>query len=257
MPILRQDDFAIYYESTGQGDPLLLMPGALGTGTTDFPHQIPFFSKTHRVIAFDPRGYGRSRPPVRDYPPHFYERDADDALALMTALNLRRFSVLGWSDGANSGTILAARNPERVTQLVVWAGNSFLTEAELHIFQSMRSLSTWSERALEPMRAVYGSDLESLWESYVAGLERIYAAGGDLYRPLLSAVRCPTLILHGDKDPLVPAEHPEIIHRGIAGSELIRFAAGKHNIHARYYVEFNQKVASFLARTKATSTRAQ
>src|ERR1700730_841817 len=155
MPIIPQTKFALYYESTGKGDPLLLIPGALGTAADDFPHQIAFFSRTHRVIAFDPRGYGRSRPPVRDYPLNFYERDADDALALMSDLHLTRFAVLGWSDGANSATLLSARNPDRVSQLVVWAGNSFLTEAELHLFQSMRSLSTWSERAIEPMRAIY------------------------------------------------------------------------------------------------------
>jgi valacyclovir hydrolase len=247
MPTISHDGFALHYESIGEGHPILLMPGALGTGTADFPHQIAFFSQTHRLIAFDPRGYGRSRPTTRDFSLDFYQRDAADALALMNTLELPRFSILGWSDGANSATILAALYPDRVAQLVVWGGSSYLTRSELQVFQSMRSLSTWSERALGPMRAIYGEQLQPLWESYIAGLERIDAAGGNLYRDLLSNVRCSTLILHGDKDPLVALEHPLAIHHGIAGSNLIRYPEGKHNIHARYHVEFNQHVASFLA----------
>jgi valacyclovir hydrolase len=250
MPKLQLADVTIYFESAGEGDPLLFLPGALGTGASDFPDQIAWFGQHYRVIAPDPRGYGQSRPPERDYPLDFYPRDAEDAANLMTALGYERFGVLGWSDGANSGTIMAVRYPERVERLVVWGGNSFLSEEEVHVFQSIRSLSSWSPRAVEPLRAVYGDELQPLWERYVAGLEDLYAAGGDIYRSKLEKVRCPTLVLHGDLDPVVPAVHPEMIHRGILKSEIYRFVEGKHNIHKRYSAEFNEVVFSFLNRTK-------
>ncbi len=76
------------------------------------------------------------------------------------------------------------------------------------------------------------------------------AAGGDLYQADLSKVKCPTLILHGAADPLVPSVHPETIHRGIVGSEFYNFPEGKHNIHKRYAEEFNRVVLAFLERTK-------
>ena len=47
------------------------------------------------MVSFDPRGYGESRPPVRDYPLDFYHRDAADGVAIMTALGHEKFSV--WS----------------------------------------------------------------------------------------------------------------------------------------------------------------
>ena len=100
MPKLALNGFSIYYETYGSGQPLVFIPGALGTGRTDFEHQIPWFSQNHQVIAVDPRGYGESRPPERDYPLGFYQRDAEDVLALMTALGYREFTVFGWSDGA-------------------------------------------------------------------------------------------------------------------------------------------------------------
>ncbi len=96
------------------------------------------------------------------------------------------------------------------------------------------------------MRQTYGASLDALWERYVVGLENLYAAGGDLYRALLSEVKCPTLILHGEKDPLVPSFHPRIIHEGIRGSSLHVFPEGRHKIQAKYAAEVNQLTSAFL-----------
>jgi valacyclovir hydrolase len=254
MPKCSLADFAIHFDSLGEGEPLLFLPGALGTGTADFSDQLQWFSQYYLVIAPDPRGYGQSRPPERSYPLDFYQRDAEDMAALMKALGYDRFGVLGWSDGANSGTMMAIGYPELVDRLVVWGGNSFLSSVELHTFQSMRSLSTWSPRAIEPLHAIYGKELQPLWERYITGLEGLYAAGGDLYQADLSKVKCPTLILHGAADPLVPLVHPEKIHRGIVGSEFYNFPEGKHNIHKRYAEEFNRVVLAFLERTKPSTS---
>src|ERR1700748_1431447 len=122
----------MHTERAGRGAPLLLIPGALGTGAGDFPGQIGWFAEHgFEVIAPDPRGYGVSRPPDRDYPLDFYQRDADDIFALLSAVGDERFSVMGWSDGANVAAIMAAENPVRVTRLVVFSGQSFLTAEEI------------------------------------------------------------------------------------------------------------------------------
>lgn len=248
MPKLAVNGFSMYYEAYGSGPPIVFIPGALGTGRTDFEHQLPWFSQTYQVTAPDPRGYGESRPPDRDYPRHFYQRDAEDVLALMTALGHREFAVLGWSDGANTGTLMAVNAPDRIRRLVVWGGNSYLSAEEIAAFQAMRSISSWSQREADAMRQIYGDSLDVLWERYVAGLEELYAAGGDIYRSQLGEVRCPTLVLHGEKDPLVPSFHPRIIRQGIRGSLLHVFPEGKHRIHAKYAAEFNQVTAAFLVR---------
>ncbi len=237
----------MHSELAGQGTPLLMIPGALGTGAGDFQAQIGWFAERgFQVIAPDPRGYGQSRPPQRDFPADFYDRDAADMFALMSALGHERFSILGWSDGANIGTLMAAKKPERVTKLVVFGGQSFLTAQEIAAFNHIRKITAWSPRAAEAMRAIYGDDLDELWDRYVGGQEALYQAGGDLYQPLLAKVACPTLILHGARDPLVPTFHPEAIHRGITGSRLHIFPEGKHNIHLRYAEEFNALTYAFL-----------
>jgi valacyclovir hydrolase len=247
MPVIGIPGVSMHFEEAGKGAPLLLIPGALGTGAGDFPAQIGWFAERHfQVIAPDPRGYGRSRPPERDYPADFYSRDAGDMFALMAALGHERFSIIGWSDGANIAILMAVRQPERVARLVIFGGQSFLTAEEIAAFNAIRKISAWSPRAAETMRAIYGDALDELWDRYVAGQEALFEAGGDLYQPLLAGVTCPTLILHGAKDPLVPGLHPEAIHRGIAGSRLHIFPEGKHNIHLRYAGEFNAIALAFL-----------
>jgi valacyclovir hydrolase len=237
---------SIHYHCAGTGSPLLFVPGALGAGSMDFAPQIPFYSATYEVIAVDPRGYGQSRPPQRDYPIDFYQRDADDMLALMTALGHEEFVVFGWSDGANIATLMAIQAPDRVKRLVVWGGNSFLSPEEIAAFQAIRSLSAWSPREVKALEQVYGDSLAGLWEGYVDGLGRIYAAGGDIYRTKLDRVACPTFVLHGELDPLVPSFHPRIISEGIRDSQLHVFPEGKHRIHAKYAAEFNQRTEQFL-----------
>src|ERR1700733_746411 len=129
----------MHVERAGQGAPLLLIPGALGTGAGDFPDQIGWFAEHgFEVIAPDPRGYGKSRPPEREYPLDFYRRDAADMFALMSALGHERFSVIGWSDGGNIAVIMAAEHPERVARLVVFGGQSFLTPEEIAAFNHIR-----------------------------------------------------------------------------------------------------------------------
>jgi valacyclovir hydrolase len=248
MPKLALAETALHYEDEGSGDAILCIPGALGTGAGDFHEQLPVFSKSYRVIAPDPRGYGQSRPPARDYPLDFYQRDAGDMIALTTALGIDKFRIMGWSDGANAGALLAVKYPERVQQLVVWGGNSFISEQEIEKFRSMRSISTWAQRAVDSMTPVYGDDLGAMWAAYVDGVDRIYQNGGDLYRSQLPLIECPALILHGAKDPLVPSFQAATLRDGIKGSELFTFPEGKHNIHVKYATIFNRIVAGFFDR---------
>lgn len=247
MPKLEVNGFSMSYEASGLGRPILFIPGALGSGKIDFEDQLPWFSRAFRVIAPDPRGYGESRPPERDYPLDFYQRDAEDMLALMTALGHNEFSIAGWSDGANVAALIAANYPERIHQLVIWGGNAHLAAEDIIAFQAVRVISSWSQGAVSAMRKVYGDSLDALWERYVVGLEDLYKAGGEIYRSQLSRIKCPTLIFHGEKDPLVPSFHPRTIHQGIRGSVLHIFPEGKHSLHKKYAVEFNERTRAFLA----------
>lgn len=243
---IRGVDF--HFERIGTGPPLLCVPGALGTGLTNFGPQLASWSADFSVIAPDPRGYGKSRPPERDYPSDFLERDADDMAALMAAIGFETFAVAGWSDGANSASILASKYPDKVLKLVIWAGNSFISEEDLAMIERFSQISRWSAEMRKTFESAYGDSLQELWSVCCRGFRRIYQEGGQICRDRLGMIRCQTLILHGALDPLVPRFHAEVFHRKITKSELRVFPEGGHNIHLAYADEFNELVRQFLLR---------
>ncbi|HJY80783.1 MAG TPA: alpha/beta hydrolase [Candidatus Binatia bacterium] len=247
MPYAQVRGVNLYYEDRGQGQPLLLIAGALGTGQSDFGPQLDALpGEGLRVIAPDARGYGRSRPPAREFPLDFYEQDAQDCAALMDAIGCPSYAVGGWSDGAIIGLLLTLHRPRQVAKLVVWGGNAQVTSEDIEAYEGTRFLSSWSPRMVEVFRSIYSDELQDLWARWCDAQKALYQAGGELCRQRLHLIRCPTLILQGDKDPLVPNFHADLLHQGIVGSRLHIFPDGKHNIHQAYAQEFNRLVIEFL-----------
>ena len=99
--------------------------------------QLKGLSDALQVVSYDPRGYGKSQPPVRDFPLGFYQREADDCAALMAALGHERYGVMGWSDGAIAAVKLAASQPEAVVKLCIFGGNSYFTQEDIDAFESL------------------------------------------------------------------------------------------------------------------------
>ncbi|KAG5849856.1 hypothetical protein ANANG_G00076140 [Anguilla anguilla] len=240
----------LFYQQTGTGQhAVMLIPGALGSGQTDFGPQLESLDKDRfTVVSLDPRGYGNSRPPERDFPLDFFERDAKDAVDLMLALKFPRFSLLGWSDGGICALIAAARNPSLVRKLVVWGSNVYVSEQDLKIYDGLRDVSVWSARMRKPMEDVYGArGFPKIWGAWVDGISQFaQRPDGNICRELLPHISCPTLIVHGEKDPVVPACHPQYLLEHIRNSRLHLMPEGKHNLHLRFATEFNQLVEEFL-----------
>ncbi|CAB1323992.1 unnamed protein product [Coregonus sp. 'balchen'] len=240
----------LFYQQTGKGDhAVLLLPGALGSAQTDFGPQLKSLSKDcFTVIGWDPRGYGNSRPPERDFPLNFFERDAKDAVDLMQALRFPRFSLLGWSDGGITALIAAARNPSLVNKMVVWGSNAYVSPQDVKIYNAIRDVSQWSERMRRPMEEVYGAELFiKTWEGWVDGIGQFaQRPEGSICMELLPQISCPSLIIHGEKDSMVPSFHPQYLVKHIKGSRLHLMPEGKHNLHLRFAAEFNKLVEDFL-----------
>lgn len=131
----------INYIQKGNGsNAVILLPGALGSALTDFLPQIeqlPKLLDNFSIVAWDPPGYGKSRPPERTFPNDFFHRDAFVANALMQQLGFRKYSVLGWSDGGITGLIMAAKYTNAIEKLVIWGSNSYVLPEELDIYESM------------------------------------------------------------------------------------------------------------------------
>jgi len=241
----------LYYEqygSTSNKNTLICMPGALGSVRSDFAYQLDHLSKDFNILAYDPRGYGKSQKSMRQFPLTYFHQDASDVAMLMDKLGYRRYSVLGWSDGGIAATILAAQHRACIQNLIIWGAAAYVTEEDKQLMEATKDLSNWSERMRAPLEKVFGKDrLQSLWSDFIHG----YSAfadnpNGNICIPECADIICPTLIVHGVKDPLVPTSHAEFLHKHIKGSKLVLMPDGKHNLHMRYYEEFNKMVTEFV-----------
>ncbi|XP_064467261.1 valacyclovir hydrolase-like isoform X2 [Ornithodoros turicata] len=242
--------YTVHYEVVGVGGrPVILLPGAIGSSRTDFAPQLEKLDRNKfTLVAWDPPGYGFSRPPERTFPPDFYSRDATVAARLMKELGHEKYSVIGWSDGGITGLVLAAMCPEQVDKLVVFGAQAYVTEHDLQLIEATRDISKWSDRMKAPMISLYGEAyFQELWSNYCTFYGTILSIhGGDICRKELSKIKCPTLIIHGEKDPLVPREHPAYLLKNIAKSTLSIMPEGKHNLHLRYADQFNKEVTEFI-----------
>lgn len=136
----KNNTYNVNFVRIGQGsNAILMLPGALGSATTDFKPQIdklPKLLPNYSIVAWDPPGYGKSTPPKRTFPIDFFHRDAFVANELMRTLGFHRYSVLGWSDGGITGILLAAKCVDAVEKLVIWGANSYILPEETKIYES-------------------------------------------------------------------------------------------------------------------------
>lgn len=103
------------YEDHGKGNVLLLLHG-LGSTKKDWDAQVPFFSKTHRVIAVDLRGHGDSTKPQDAYS---VELMTEDIKQLLDQLNIKKATIVGFSMGGAVAFEMAAKHPDYLENLVI------------------------------------------------------------------------------------------------------------------------------------------
>jgi pimeloyl-ACP methyl ester carboxylesterase len=111
---VRVNGMRMYYEVSGNGDPLVVLHGAYMNIPT-MGTIIPMLAKTHKVYAVEFQGHGRTTDIDR---PITYPNLADDVAAFMDAVGLTKADVFGYSMGAEVGLQLAIRHPAKVNKLV-------------------------------------------------------------------------------------------------------------------------------------------
>src|SRR5690242_21429013 len=115
MPHLRVRDVELYYEVSGQGDPIVFIHG-LGSSTYDWEHQIAYFAKHYQVVVFDVRGHGRSAKPRGPYSIPLF---AADAAEVINTLDIAPAHIVGLSMGGMIAFQLAVNAPACVRSLVI------------------------------------------------------------------------------------------------------------------------------------------
>ena len=221
----------MYYETYGQGEPLLIIHGN-GGSIANFMNQIPFFSRSYKVILADSRAQGRSADAGDSLT---YEMMADDLNALLDELHLDSCYVIGWSDGGINGLLLAMRHPEKVKKLAVTGANLWpdTTAVDPFVYAWAKNYSDSLKKITQTAQVKHDLKLAHLlsYEPHIAIAQ-------------LKKVQCPTLVIGGDHDVLLP-KHTLLIAESIPRSYLWILPNSGHSTPVFYKDQFNEVVSDF------------
>jgi pimeloyl-ACP methyl ester carboxylesterase len=267
VPKVRVNDIQLYYEVHGQGEPLVLIMG-LGGSTRGWDMQIPTFSREFQVVAFDNRGSGRSDKPATRYTIRMF---ADDTAGLMDALGIASAHVYGQSMGGFIAQELALSYPQRVRTLVLGStscgGRQAVAASPEHL-TIMASLGTLrpEEAAEKNLPLLYSAQFiarkrgelvarflveAELRPPLDAFARQAQAIMGHNAYDRLPQLRCPTLVISGSEDKIIPAENSSILARRIPGAELVVLPKAGHGYPVECADESNAIVLDFLRRHRS------
>lgn len=211
------------------------------------------------IVAYDLPGYGKSQPRAEEkkFDPtlSYFELCARVGAKLMSFLEHKTYSIAGWNDGARVASLLAVDFRSRVNALILWGFLPVLDKETANAIARTRDTSTWNAEIRENYSSVYGDQLFSdLWRKYVDFIIASLDTPEHVFdiRQRLSSIKCPTLILYGNQDPIVNYEqHVKPLEMLIYDSELITFKGLSHNIHQANPGQFNRVVTSFVTSVRA------
>src|SRR5262249_448781 len=141
MPTLPSGD--IYFETHGAGTPVMLVPGLGRVGSYWNPN-IPAFAQKYQVVLHDHRGTGQSS---RSRIHYTVDQMTDDLMAVMNHLEIEKAHLVGHSTGGAIGQTLAAKHPERLISLVIYASWTKADPFFRRVFEARRALLTASGAA--------------------------------------------------------------------------------------------------------------
>lgn len=221
----------MYYEIYGAGKPLLIIHGN-GGSIKDFSNQVPYFSKEYKVVLADSRAQGKS---VDTGDSLNYEMMAYDLNALLDHLHLDSCLVIGWSDGGINGLLLAIRHPEKVKKLAVTGANLWpdTTAVEPSVFH-------WLAALVDSLKAVPKTpEIKNQYK-----LLEMMTREPNITLKQLQTIKCPTLVIGGDHDALLPG-HTLLIAASIPQSYLWILPNSGHATPINYSKQFNETINDF------------
>src|SRR6266496_4599808 len=112
----------MYYEIHGDGSPLALFHGAMGTIDSCFADLVPALAATRQVVAVELQGHGHTADVDRQLS---YRQMAADAAALLQALGIEMADLVGYSMGGAVAVELAMQHPGMVRRIVFAGGTSY------------------------------------------------------------------------------------------------------------------------------------
>ncbi|MGE5628821.1 MAG: alpha/beta fold hydrolase [Solirubrobacterales bacterium] len=203
--LLDIDGLILNYYEKGQGDSLIFLHGN-SMNSKSLYNLYNYFSKRYKVIAIDSRGHGLSQCGEVPYSISLF---ADDVITFCNKKSLSNICIIGYSDGANIGLMIAKKCPQLIHKLVLISGNYKVNG----IKKWFREIIKFSIILLRPFTKYFKKVKIQKWKLDLM-LNDMFISEIDL-----NQIFKPTLVLAAEND-LIYEKHTFEIQRNIYGSRL-------------------------------------
>jgi 3-oxoadipate enol-lactonase len=258
MPFMVRDDSEIFYEILGTDGPWLTLVNGHTRSSRDFRLLAGNLVKQGlRCLLFDNRSAGETK-----NGPNFTLHDiADDIIQLWDEIGIEQAVVMGLSMGGIVSQILANKVPDRVLGLILVAtgsSESSLAEAaftpwgdtEVSVLQKLQAYFTegFMQRnkllvqamAKQILQGISGDQFQARADQQRQAMQNVDT------RPFLGNLRCPTLIIHGSDDRIIPFAAGLELQKLIPGAQLKELPDVGHLVLAEYSKNLSQDVLDFM-----------
>ena len=269
MPYADVDGVKLYYEETGEGEPILFVHEFAGDYRSWEP-QLRYFAKRYRCIAYNARGYPPSDVP-EDVSQYSQDIATDDIAGVLRHLEIDSAHIVGLSMGAFASLHFGLRYPAMARSLVLAGGGyGALEDAHERLQKEVEAAAKQIEQngmavmaesyAVGPNRLSHKRKNPRSWAEFKAQLAEHSSAGSALtmrgvqmtrpaYPELVDRLRqltVPVLLIVGDED--APSIDPTIyLKRNIPSAALAIFPKTGHAMNLEEPELFNQTMQAFLA----------
>lgn len=230
MSIAKVNDIEMYYETHGQGEPLVMLHGFTESGQT-WSLFVPDFRDHFQLIIPDLRGHGRSTNPSGKFT---HRQAAFDVFALLDHLDIKRFKAMGYSSGGMTLIHMATQQPNRVEAMILISATSYFPKS----FRESRAKFTVKKYIKnvmgEKLLMDYYREIHSHGDEQIRLLLEQFYNFKDSYDDmnftslLLSTITARTLIIHGDRDEFFPVSIPTDMYHSIPNAYLWIIPNGNH-----------------------------
>ncbi|WP_242220027.1 alpha/beta fold hydrolase [Bacillus cereus group sp. BfR-BA-01380] len=257
MAVVKTRNGEFHYKCFGKGEPILFLHGS-GACWKMWEPQIESFSKQYKMILMDYRGHGDS---IKTFPnnKYSYELIVSDIVAFLDELHISNLHVIGVSQGAILGTLLAIHYPSYVKKLVISNSYSeFPSQASkwiLHLSNFIFSLLPYT-KIINMMMKVYKNDdytqkiLRNSFSIDKKMLLMIKKAPFPTHTHLLHQIQSETLILSGAGKIVTGIDEGKAgrtIYKNVANGKLALFQNAFDPLNVMKKDIFNEIVLDFLS----------
>jgi pimeloyl-ACP methyl ester carboxylesterase len=233
------NDAKIYYEVYGKGQPIVLLHGGLFGSTIEMAEFIDSLKGKFQVIAISTRGHGKSEIGKE---PLTLEQRANDVMAVINAVTKNSVIILGFSDGAYTAYKTGALFPDKIKKMIVIGAGE--------LYPGLREFNFTFRQAINMDTAYWKQQLKLMPEPN--RIEEVFQQVGNCYnkltvgKDLLGSIKCPVLVMAGDRDQGNSVEHVVSAARLIPNSQISIIPNGTHPVFNENFKAVWSSIVTFL-----------